>query len=203
MDTAWQCLTSVEAFTSFPACWVNGGQHIIISIVECYNNRSITKQNILTRRIFANSPCERHQTIHLQRHGRPRMRTRTPSRFLPRRSPMRFIQRATKPHRSQADVQASGQPQRIRLPPPTTATTATTTTTILTTKYHTRALELLTLKLLRRLANDVADNGRRQTCNLAFLPGSLRQHEEGWKGLFGIPGARDGRRVASRTCRTA
>lgn len=116
---------------------------------------------------------------------------------------MRSIQRATKSHRSQADVQASGQPQRIRLPPTTTTSTTATTTTIPTTKHHTRALKLLTLKLLRRFANDVADIGRRQTCNLTFLPGSLRQHEEGRQGLVGIPGARDGRRVAARTCCTA
>lgn len=102
------------------------------------------------------------------------MWTRTPSRLLPRRSTMRSVQRATESHRSQADVQASGQPQRIRLPPTTTSTTATTTTTIPTTKHHTRALKLLTLEFLRRLANDVADIGRRQTRDLTFLPGSLR-----------------------------
>ena len=128
------------------------------------------------------------------------MWTRTPSRFLPRRSPMRSIQRATKSHRSQADVQASGQPQRIRLPPTTTTSTTATTTTIPTTKHHTRALKLLTLKLLRRFANNY---GRHQTRNLAFLPGSLRQHEEGRQGLIRFPGARDGRRVATRTCCTA
>jgi len=109
---------------------------------------------------------------------------------------MRSIQRATEPHRSQADVQASGQPQRIRIPPTTTASTATTTTTS-TPKHHTWAFQLLKLKLLRRLANDIADYGRRQTCNLTFLPGSLRQHEEGRQGLVRIPGARDGRRVAT------
>ena len=125
------------------------------------------------------------------------MRTRTPSRLLPRRSSMRSMQRATKPHRSQANVQASGQSQRIRLPPTTKPTVTATTTTTSTSKHHTRAFKLLKLKLLRRLANDIANHGRRQTCNLTFLPGSLRQHEEGRQGLVRIPGARDGRRVAT------
>ena len=93
------------------------------------------------------------------------MWTRTASGILPRRRPMRSIQRATKPHRSQADVQASGQPQRIWFASTTTATTTATTptppTTISTTTRHTLAFKLLTLKPLRRLANDVADHGRR------------------------------------------
>jgi len=201
MDIAWQCLTGVETFTSCRACW---DKLIIIITIECYNIRSITKQNISARRIYANSGCKRNKIIHLQRYGRPRMWTWTTPRLLPRRSIMRFIQRTTKPHRSQVDVQASGQPQRIRLPPTTTATklstTSTTTTTTSTSRHHTSALKLLKLKLLRRLANNY---GRRQTCNLAFVPGSLRQHEEGRQGLVGIPGARDGWLIASRACCTA
>lgn len=116
---------------------------------------------------------------------------------------MRFIQRAPKPHRSQADVQASGQPQRIWCAStPTAAAAAATTppTPISTTTHNTLAFKLLTLKPLRRLAHDVADHGRRQARNIALIPGSLRQHEEGRQSLVGLPGARDGRRFAARPC---
>lgn len=132
------------------------------------------------------------------------MWTRTTARVFPRRSIVRPIQGATKPHRSQAHVQASGQPPRVRIASTTTVTTTATIptppTTISTTTHYTRAFKLLTLKPLRRLAHDVADHGRRQTRNLTLVPGSLRQHEEGRQGLVGLPGARDGRRVAARAC---